>query len=123
MTKYLVKTLLFLVVANLNSQTNFSHELELGYIFLSDNSKGPQVFYSPRCNFKKLGTKASLSLGSRIGMGLLGEPQDKELSKTAIQVPLLLELQVGRSQRKRENKGIGLFLGSGPSILGLAEKV
>jgi hypothetical protein len=117
MTKYLVKTLLFLVVANLNSQTNFSHELELGYSFLSDKSKGPQAFYSPRYNFKKLGSNASLSLGTRIGIGLIGEPQDKELSKTAVEVPLLIELQVGRSQRKNENKGIGFFLGTGPSIL------
>lgn len=111
--KYLILILSFIVTPS-QAQTSFNHAFEAG-IYLNSQAYAFSLFYAPRYNFTELSDFASLSIGTHVGIGFDFIGSDNVKSLFNIQVPAVIELNIGNCATPDHNDPLGFFIGGGVS--------
>jgi len=83
----------------------------------------PGITYAPRLNFVSLGDNATLSAGTRIGLGfsMTANSRTGGSGSFVFDLPFLLHFNLGHACNKDSDKNFGFFIGAGYAYNTLAE--
>lgn len=110
----------FFIAKETLGQVTFNHAVGGGIYYSNSNDGNANAWginYSPRVNIMDFSDEASLSLGSNIGIGVAGmfskSGSGKDNYTLLLDVPALLELNLGSGSGENAEADFGGFVGVG----------
>jgi len=106
---------------SLKAQT-FSHSLGAG-ILLGEEGGGFGSIYSPRINILQVGEGMTTSIGTHFALALNTQDEGSSTSQSfiGIELPIMLELNLGANSHPNNNNSFGGFLGIGYGFSSLSQ--